>query len=244
MKHAHRLAVLVGVLLAWECLGRQFYRVGVLVSAPSRIIAFSSAHFQRLLSDLLYTATVSASGLLFATLIGSAVGILVFRFPRYRHALLHTFQLFQVVPVLVFAPFVSMVLDTGFVAHVTMSFLVGVFPFSSLLLDALTRVPDTYSELIRLYRLPFSCALRHVYIPLVLPAAFAAGRVTVSICVVGATVAEFTGSIHGLGRNVFEAALRIEPELLMLSTAGIVGMGLLGVTLLRLVEARLVRWKA
>ena len=133
----------------------------------------------------------------------------------------------QVVPVLVFAPFVTMVFGVGFFAHIVIAFLVGIFPFTSILLDALARIPGPYYDLVRMHRLNFLVALQHVFLPLCASAIFAGARVTISVCVVGATVAEFTGSRLGLGKNVFEAAIRIEPEMLMMSTLGIIVIGIM-----------------
>jgi NitT/TauT family transport system permease protein len=230
-------------LAVWETTGRTFFRVGLLVSVPSRLVGYGSDNLLRLLTDLGYTSSVTLVGFLVALASGGAAAVAAFRYPALHRTTVHGLQLFQVIPVLVFAPFVTMVFGVGFVAHVVITFLVGVFPFTTLVLDALNRIPEPYLDLVRLHQIGFLVALRRVYLPLSMPAVYAAARVTVSVCVVGATVAEFTGSRWGLGRNVFEGAIRLEPELLLLSTLAIALIGSVGVAVLRTLERQFIRWK-
>lgn len=244
MKTVRWTSVAVALMVAWELLGRASYRVALLLSFPSRLATYAVADYKRLAVDAMYTGAITFSGFCLAALVGGALALAAFRWPKLRRLTIGTLQAFQVVPVLVFAPFVSMVLGVGASTHVTIAFLVGLFPFGSVLFDALARMPIAYVELVRLHQLSFVAAVKHVYLPISAPSAFAGARILISVCLVGATVAEFTGSRHGLGRNVFEGALRLEPELLTISTAAIVVLGIVGIGVLRAAERRLVRWRA
>lgn len=243
MRRLASLVVVVAILYTWEMLGRAFYRFRILTSTPLRIIEYSQHHHVQLFRDLAYTSFVAVVGFAFALVIGALLGVAAFRYERLRNVTVNVLQALQVVPVLVFAPFVTMALDVGVKAHTTIAFLVGIFPFTSVLLDSLQRLPGAYFDLARLHQLPFARALMHIYLPLTAPSAFAAARVSFAVSVVGATVAEFTGSRSGLGKNVFEAAIRLEPELLTISTVGITLLGATGISLLRVLERRLVKWR-
>jgi ABC-type nitrate/sulfonate/bicarbonate transport system permease component len=59
--------------------------------------------------------------------------------------------------------------------------------------------------------------VRHVVVPCCLEYFFAGLRIAGPASVIGAIVAEFNGAEHGTGKDIFIAARRLEPELMMTS---------------------------
>jgi len=53
--------------------------------------------------------------------------------------------------------------------------------------------------------------------PFTLPHLFAGLRIAAPLSVIGAIVAEFNGADYGVGRDIFIAARRLEPEIMMAS---------------------------
>jgi ABC-type nitrate/sulfonate/bicarbonate transport system permease component len=60
----------------------------------------------------------------------------------------------------------------------------------------------------------------------------------------GAVVAEFLGARYGLGRNIFEASVRIDPELMISSAVAVILLGWALNAFSRVVEQRVVRWSS
>src|SRR2546425_131590 len=60
-----------------------------------------------------------------------------------------------------------------------------------------------------------SQVIRHVVIPHCTEHFFAGLRIAAPLCVIGAIVAEFNGADIGVGKDIFIAAKRLEPELMM-----------------------------
>jgi ABC-type nitrate/sulfonate/bicarbonate transport system permease component len=58
----------------------------------------------------------------------------------------------------------------------------------------------------------------------------------------GAIVAEFNGADYGLGKNLFLAAKRLEPELMMVSIIITALMGGLLYQAVRMIERRIGKW--
>lgn len=238
-----RLLAIVALLLVWGALGNAFSSVRLMMSTPGRILQFILSDYEIVIRNALYTLGVSAGGFVAACAIGLITAVLSYRSLRFSAYAVRVLQAIQVVPVLVFAPFITIVLDVGPAAHIFIAFLVGLFPFVTLLIDALIGMPSALVDLIRMYKIPFGPAVTKVYLPFIAPAIFAAARVSATLCVVGATVAEFTGSRYGLGKSVFEAAIRIEPEKMVISTLGIILIGLFYIKLIKIAEHRIVKWQ-
>ena len=72
----------------------------------------------------------------------------------------------------------------------------------------------------------------NVYFPLSLQNIFTGLKISSTLAVIGAIVAEFTGAEIGLGKNLFLGSIRLEPELLVNS---VVLSALLGGTLFYIV---------
>ncbi len=80
-------------------------------------------------------------------------------------------------------------------------------------------VPGPPLELMRMMKARRSDIVKHVFVPYSLPYFFAGLRVAAPFAVIGAIVAEFNGAEWGVGKDIFIAAKRLEPELMMVGIA-------------------------
>jgi NitT/TauT family transport system permease protein len=81
-----------------------------------------------------------------------------------------------------------------------------------------------------------------VYFPLSTPHIISGLKIAATLAVIGAIVAEFNGTEIGLGKNLFLAAKRLEPELMMSS---LILSSVLGGSLYALIyflELRIGKW--
>ena len=78
-------------------------------------------------------------------------------------------------------------------------------------------ISNNIHELMHIYNANVWTRIRHVYFPLSMPSIIAGLKVSATLTVIGAIVAEFTGAEVGLGRNLYISALRLEPEMMMSS---------------------------
>lgn len=215
-----------------------------MVSSPSRLCDHVQQHATQIGWDVFYTASVAFAGFVLALIVGVVAAFVAFRWGALREALRRVLLVAQVTPVLVFAPFITILLPLGPEAHIVVSFMVAVFPITTFLLDSLLRLPMALTDLVSLWQLRYSTAVWRVYLPYVAPSIFAACRVSVSLALVGATVAEFTGSRLGLGKAVFAASIRIDPEQMVVASLALVILGALFVKAVTLLERWIVRWSA
>jgi NitT/TauT family transport system permease protein len=68
-------------------------------------------------------------------------------------------------------------------------------------------------------------------------------KISATLAVIGAIVAEFNGAEMGLGKNLFLAAKRLEPDLMMTSLILSTLMGVLFFGTIYLIEKKLIKWQ-
>ena len=83
--------------------------------------------------------------------------------------------------------------------------------------------------------------IRNIYFPLSLPSILAGLKISATLSVIGAIVAEFTGAKVGLGKNLFISAIRLEPDLMMSSLILSSLIGLFLFLTMRVLEKRLIK---
>jgi NitT/TauT family transport system permease protein len=123
-----------------------------------------------------------------------------------------------------------------------LSGLMAFFPVLTNLVSGIQSIPRSQLELMEMMKARRLMIVRHVVIPFCTPHFFAGQRVAAPFCVIGAIVAEFNGADSGVGRDIFIAAKRLEPEIMM---AGILAGSLLSAVIygaVVLIEHRIGRW--
>lgn len=239
-----RVLVVVGALGLWEVASRSGTSVRLLFSSPLRVLRYIATNPERFLRDLLYTGAETSIGLALAITCGTVLFVLSVRFMLVSNMVMPIIRAMQVIPFVVFAPLVSLFIGVGLPANTLLAATVGIFPYLTVLLDSHRRMPVVFGELIDAYEIRPEIAFRRVLFPYLLPSAFAAARVSAALCLVGAVVAEFMGARYGLGRNIFEASVRIDPELMISSALAVIFLGWGLNALSRVVEQRVVRWSS
>ena len=89
-------------------------------------------------------------------------------------------------------------------------------------------IPQNVHNLLNVYDAPKTTRIVRVYLPLAMPSGMAGLKVSATLSVIGAIVAEFTGSEVGLGRNLFLSTIRLQPDLMM---ASLVASAILGASM-------------
>jgi NitT/TauT family transport system permease protein len=110
-----------------------------------------------------------------------------------------------------------MVFGIGIKAKIVMAALMCFFPLFINFLSGYISIPRTTNDMLYLYAASTWFKIIRVNIPLALPSIFAGLKISATLSVIGSIVAEFNGADYGLGKNLYLAAKRLEPELMMTS---------------------------
>ena len=241
----HVLTVVVAVsagLLAWHFLSEAFVPVRLLLSSPLQVAGYGRSHFPELLTDAAVTSYESLVGLLVGAVLACALIQATIAVPRTLDMIMTAGQLSQALPLISLAPFFIVALGLGIASKVAMTVLVSFFPLLMGLAGALRSLPTDLSSYLAFRNVRPTRVFWLVTVRLRLPDLLRAARLAASLSVIGAIVAEFNGAAQGLGRNLFLAAKRLEPEMMVLSILLAVGLSLAYYSLLGIVDRNVNSW--
>jgi NitT/TauT family transport system permease protein len=149
--------------------------------------------------DLEATLTEIALGFAVGALAALAIGTLLARWRAAELVLSPYLVAAQTMPILALAPLITLWFGSGLESKVIICALIVFFPIVVSTMIAFRRIDPGLVEMARSFRATKREILTTVEIPAALPVIFGGIRVGVTLSVVGAIVAEWTGADHGLG---------------------------------------------
>jgi NitT/TauT family transport system permease protein len=234
--------IVTAILLAWELSADASVTVRLLLSSPLRTCAYVLHHFAESGQAFAYTGLESLLGLVAATIFALLFGIVCIYYPRIGGISFPLLVASQVIPLVCLAPMIILVFGPGPSGKVFLSALIAFFPILTNVISGIRSVASSSQEMMRIMAAPKAQVIRHVVIPHCAEHFFAGLRIAAPLSVIGAIVAEFNGADIGIGKDIFIAAKRLEPELMMSGiAAGAILSGLIYGAVL-LLEKRLGPW--
>ena len=237
------IAVGVLVVLVWQAIVVIGGYPPFLLPGPLVVLErFARALLQGTITPHLATTLVEVTlGLLVGVTAGLAVGLLLARSLLAERLLSPYIVAAQATPILALAPLIALWFGSGLVSKVLVVALICFFPMAVATTVGLRSVDPHLIELARSLRATRRQLLTTVEVPAALPQVLTGLRISVTLAVVGAIVAEWAGADRGLGVliNLARGSLFDTPLLF----ATLLTIALLGVTLygaVILLERRLV----
>lgn len=215
------LLVMLWALVVWL-----FTPAPYLLPSPARVAEAFSVQPLRFAMHAAVTALESIAGFLLGNILGIGLAILLCRYMRIRSFTMPVLISLQAIPIVAFAPLLSVWLGTGYASKVAMAAVICFFPMVVNALEAFANVQQDYVDLFRLYRTKFGKRLSRLLLPASAPAIFSALQISAGLSVVGAIVAEMTGADKGLGFLILNGAYRLETDVLFVAMvlSGAVGI--------------------
>ncbi len=235
----------LGMLLiaTWQYLASNSQTARLLLSSPSLVVNYFIENNKMLLAATQTTLVEAAAGLLIATVFSFAMMILCFHFPKLMDFVLPIMITSQVIPLIVLAPFFIILMGIGLSSKIAMAALMCFFPIFVNFAQGYRGINQNIHELMYIYNADAWTRIRQVYFPLSLPNIMAGLKISATLAVIGAIVAEFNGAEIGLGKNLFLAAKRLEPDLMMCSLLLSTAMGVLFFGTIYFIEKNLIKWQ-
>lgn len=233
-------AVLFG---AWEALVRVRNIRRLILPAPSAIVGALVDDPGYWLGHAWVTGLEALLGFVVALAVALALAVAMIRWSVAERALLPVLTMIQVTPIIALAvPLFILFRSFGLVPKVVMAALVTLIPFTANALTGLRSVdPDTL-EVLRAVDASPGEVLVKLRLPHALPYLFTAARICVGLSLIGALVAEWSGSAEGLGYVMVRAQDTSTTAAVWAAVAILTVMGLLGTALVGVAERRLLRW--
>lgn len=199
-----------------------------LVTSPN-----AGAHRATLAAAAQATLVQVVPGYLAGLGLGAALAILLVLLPGLAGAVLPVAIALRSVPIVTTAPLIVLALGRGAVGTITIVAVMTFFPALVACIQGLRQAPGQVLDVMRLYATNPLARLWHAQIPAMLPAFFAAARLSVPAAILAVTVAEWLATGRGLGALMAMTASTSDYNLLwsaivLVALGASLGYGLVG----------------
>lgn len=235
------IGFIIALLILWQYFGSTNQTVRLLLSSPSLVFDYLKDNLGDMCQATAITFVEAFLGLLIATVFSFGMMIFCFYKPKLIDYILPVMITSQVIPLIVLAPFFIILFGIGISSKVAMAAIMCFFPIFVNFAQGYNSINRNIHELMHTYNASTSFKILNVYFPLSATNIFTGLRISATLSVIGAIVAEFTGTNFGLGKNLFMSAIRLEPELMMSSLIMSSLLGFLLYFIIVLIEKKLVR---
>ena len=227
------IAFFLALLVLWQVAVDSGLLLRFIVPSPTDVIGEIVDRWNRLLLHTGYTLMIAVSGFVIALTVGVLMAVLIAHSRFLAESLYPLLVLSQVVPTIAIAPILSIWFGPGEVTKLIVVFLISVFPIVVNTTAGLLHVDEDL--------LYVACGLKAsrwkifalIRMPNALPNVFAAMRISITLAVIGAVVAEFVAGSVGLGYVVFTGAANVNTRLVF---AAVVLLGVMGIALFTAVK--------
>ncbi|WP_163269518.1 ABC transporter permease [Chelativorans alearense] len=188
------------LLLVWEASCRLFEIPTFVLPAPSRILGgFDSIAVTRWVDHVWATLRVALIGYIASIAIALPIAVLLARSEIMSRAIYPILVVVQSTPVVAVAPIIIVALGSGDLPRVVITCLITFFPLVVSTTTGLMATPPELIELSRSLRAPVIREITQIRFPYAVPYIFSALRISVTLAVIGAVVAEFVAAEKGIG---------------------------------------------
>ncbi len=199
-----------------------------LVTAPN-----AAAHRAALWTASTATLVQVVPGYLAGLFLGAGLALLLALVPMLAGGVLPVAIALRSVPIVTTAPLIVLALGRGAVGTITIVAVMTFFPALVACIQGLRQAPGQVLDLMRLYATNPLARLWHAQIPAMLPAFFAAARLSVPAAILAVTVAEWLATGRGLGALMAMTASTSDYNLLwsaivVVAVGAALGYGLVG----------------
>lgn len=190
----------IGLILLWEGAVRLFKIPSFLLPAPSTVIqALFATPLSVWLGHIWATLRVALMGYALAIVISIPLAVALASSRLLSRTLYPMLVVVQSTPIVAVAPIIVVTLGASDLPRVVITFLIAFFPIVVSTVTGLLATPDELIELSRSLRAGRTREILHIRLPFALPHLFSALKISTTLAMVGAVVAEFVAAEKGLG---------------------------------------------
>ncbi|KKW67166.1 ABC transporter permease [Lampropedia cohaerens] len=237
------LLVFLLVLLAWELACRLATIPEYVLPAPSAIAHAATALTpSRWLEHAMATLQVALGGYLVAIALALPLAITITRSALLSRIIMPWLVVIQSTPIVAIAPIIVVTLGAGWLPRIVITTLIAFFPLVVSTALGLSSVPAELIELSRSLRASTSRQYWQIRMPYAVPYLFSALKVSITLAIVGAVVAEFVAAEKGLGYLILYATSSFQVPVAFAALVLLVLSSLVLYGLVRWLQQRLFPW--
>jgi len=234
------LLVLVGL---WMGAARYLPVPRWMLPGPSEVGSAFAGHSLEWLRDAGTTLLESVLGFLAGSLIGISAGI-AFAHSRWLERLLYPYAItLKTIPLVALAPILAIWFPNGLAATIIMGALITFFPCIVNTVMGLRSPSREMLELMDSLAATRVQTFTKLRLPAAMPSIFSALKISATLAVIGAIVAEMTGAHQGLGYRLIRAQEDSDMVTMVIAVALAALAGILFFGMVSLLEQRLIYWE-
>ena len=233
------LALFVG---AWELYTRVSNVDAFILPPPHEVAQSLWDDRSLLLSNLGVTAQEVGLGVIISLVVGGVLAFLLHLSPPLRRAAYPLLVSSQAIPFVILAPLLVFWFGFSISAKLAIVVIVCFFPIVVTTLDGLRNVDPELLKLMRTLDASRWQTLRMVEAPAALPAALTGAKIAVTVAVIGAVFAEYTGSEKGLGHLLLTSTPQLETARAWAATVVLAAFAVALFSVLGIAQRVLVPW--
>jgi ABC-type nitrate/sulfonate/bicarbonate transport system permease component len=235
--------IVVVLVLLWE-IGVRLRNVPVyILPAPSRIFATLYHNIDLYIKSSFKTLSEAVLGLLIGMGAGAGTAVLLGLWPRLERGVMLLAILVKSTPLVAIAPLLTIWLGFGLLPKIIITALLTFFPVLVNLLSGLQSTEAAFLDTFHSWHATRWEIFRVVRFPSALPYLFAALKVSGPLALIGAVIAEWTGSSGGLGRIMWLAYNNLNLPHLFAAVFILAVMGITVYGVIIWLEQKIVFWK-
>lgn len=240
------VAVVFGatLLILWEMAVRIYAIPAVILPAPSQIAASFAANGSILWTDFVQTILRGAlTGWLIGALAAMLTAIAIDRSPFLQRGLLPIGNFVAALPIVGIAPILVMWFGFDWQSKAAVVVVMVFFPILVNMVAGLKATDAMQRDLMASWAAPYPAALWKLRLPAAMPFLFNGLKITTTLALIGAIVAEFFGSpTRGMGFRISTAVGRLDLPLVWAEIVVAAIAGTLFYGLVALIEKKVTFW--
>jgi NitT/TauT family transport system permease protein len=231
------------LLLIWEGATRLFQIRAIALPRPSDVLSAIAANPGFFLSNTWVTVAEAGLGLAIGFLAAGVAASLMAHSRLVERLSWPAIIVLQSTPIVVLAPLLLIWFGFGLVPKALIVALFVFVPFTTNILTGLRSVNQDLLNVASSVDASRFQVYRSLRIPHALADTFAAGRICVSLALVGAVIGEiYGGSTSGLGYQFRRALSRIDPDVAWGCIVILASIGIVGTFAVLALESRVLHW--
>jgi NitT/TauT family transport system permease protein len=193
-------AAFIALICVWEGACRLLRIPSYLLPAPSAIVvAGLNVTMAQWLGNIGATLRVALMGYVVAIAVSIPLAVALVSSRFLSRTLYPMIVIVQSTPIVAIAPIIVVTLGASDLPRVVITFLITFFPIVVSTVTGLMATPEELIELSRSLRAGRVREMLHIRLPFAVPFIFSALKISTTLAVIGAVVAEFVAAERGLG---------------------------------------------
>ncbi|TCU14735.1 ABC transporter permease [Rhizobium sullae] len=188
------------IVILWQLATDVFAIPSYILPSPTRILGgFEQIDLARWTDHVWATLRIALIGYVLSIAISLPIAIALVRSKLLSRAFYPILVVIQSVPVVAIAPIMIVVLGSEDAPRIVITCLITFFPLVVSTATGLMATPEELIELSKSLRAPAWREITQIRIPYAVPYIFSALKISITLAVIGAVVAEFVAAEKGIG---------------------------------------------